>query len=630
MIAFAGIVMPDRAPVPDGWIELFATRPSARVFRPAGDSSVAFVTWPRRVDGPAIDTFTSGPDGRILLLDSRIDNRGELCAAPGFDDAATTGPTDADLVLGAFAKWGDEVVARLIGEYALVLWEPVRRRLFMARDILGSRALDYYFPSSGTCFAVSTDLRVLLELPCIPRKLCEETVADYLTCDGSGPADSTFYDSVRILPAAHTLILDGGRVVRAPYWSPAEVSSSEPGDDDYARELRRRITEAVECRLRGGKRVAVHLSGGLDSSSLACIAARSLKRRGRRLLALCCLLPHGHDGPESDERAHIDAVLAQEDNIDPVWVRMPVENEPFRALTRWFDVLAQPSYSTVTHVEERLGEVGRSHGVDVVLSGFGGDLFASAPGWNAAGELLRAGRLRPAFSVLQSMHREQGRSWAKLLFREVLAPLLPNRASAVPSGCAHPDLLERLHGKRNPGARAPIFRPNTAPPREMMRFILAPGHIERMVSAVTQVFADEFSQELRFPLLDVRVIELMLNLPAEQFQLCGRPRSLMRRAMAGILPESIRLRRDKGGAFDPAITSRFVAARTDLVRWAEEAPDRRCWTYVDRSRFLEAVRAVEAAPREHWRQDFFRIVVYGGIIARFIEWNDGREGPACS
>ncbi len=630
MTAFAGILRHDRTPVPEGWLQPFTARPSTHVFQSVSDASVCFATWPRGTEEPKAAAICPGPDGQILLLDSRIDNREELDTLLKRSDALLTGVADAELALQAWSRWGEDAPARLVGEFALALWDPGRRRLFLARDRLGTRAI--YYSSSTTHFAFSTELRALLALPFVPRTLCEDTVADYLNGDGSGPPDATFYEAVRALPAAHALVLEGGRFRQKSYGSPEERTTVAPANADYAQELGRRITTAVECRLRGGKRVAVHLSGGLDSSAVACLAARRLRRENKRLLAICSLLPQGHQGPESDEREYIEAVLAQEDNIDPVWVRSPVGMDPFGALTRWFDMLAQPSYSNVTHIEEQLGEAGRAHGVDVVLSGFGGDLFASIPGQNTVRELLRAGRWGPALSTLRALHREQGTSWPRLLRREIpsllaLFGLRPGHSAGARAGSAHPDLLQRLDGRAK---RVPMPSLNTCSPWESMRFVLAPGHIERVLSAYTQVFACEFAQELRFPLLDSRVIEWMLGMPAEQFQLGGWPRSLMRRAMANILPERIRLRRDKGGAFDPAITSRFVASRAGLIRWAEETCDRRCWRYVDRMRFLKALQAVEATPRAQWRQEFFRIVLSGGIIARFLEWHERGEESPCS
>ena len=130
-----------------------------------------------------------------------------------------------------------------------------------------------------------------------------------------------------------------------------------------------------------------------------------------------------------------------------------------------------------------------------------------------------------------------------------------------------------------------------------MTLVVAPGHLEQVLAPMTQVFAREFSQQLRFPLLDRRIAELVIGMPPEELQRDGWPRSLMRRAMPGILPETIRLRRDKGPAFDPVIMSRIVAARPQWQAWAAATADRPWWTYVDRSRFLEALAAVTPAPR---------------------------------
>ena len=95
----------------------------------------------------------------------------------------------------------------------------------------------------------------------------------------------------------------------------------------------------------------------------------------------------------------------------------------------------------------------------------------------------------------------------------------------------------------------------------------------------------------------------------------------METSLRGILPEAIRMRRDKGGAFDPGIMSRIVAGRAALSAWASTDRDRPCWRYIDRSRYLAALAEVSSAPRAQWRQDTFNIVLMGGLIARFIDWH---------
>jgi asparagine synthase (glutamine-hydrolysing) len=644
MSPFAGIVRHDSQPVPESWLRALAGCPtrSNRIRRTVYERAAAFVEYERgpivsaaaRTDVESATGSCCGPSAPLLLLDARIDNREALGAQCGFPGSVGSDVGDAAIVALAYERWGEGCVEQLLGEFVLARWDPVCRRLFLARDALGVRAV--YYHASASLFAFATELRALLALPGVPRRLREESIADFLRGDGSGPAGTTFYDAIHVLPSAHKLALDGDRLTHTRYWVPAERPTCRlTRDEDYARELRERITAAVACRLRGGRTIAVHLSGGLDSSAVACLAARHLKRQGRRLLALCSMLPPGYTGPESDERVFVEAVLAQEDNIDAVWVEPSVDSDPFSASTRWFEALGQPAYSNVSHIEEMLGEAGRAHGVDVVLSGFGGDFFASWRGANVIREILRSGRWRLAMSELQALHREQGTSWRRLLKQEVLVPFLPSRVRAWRSAhahgtCVHPDLARRVDQRRGRRSRPSAAILACGSPSEVMRFIVEPGHIEQPVSHSVQVFAQEFSQALRFPLLDVRVIEFMLSVPVEQLQKGGWPRSLMRRAMQGILPEVIRLRRDKGGAFDPAITSRLVTTRALLTEWAAAACDRTCWQYVDRARFLEALSAVERAPRPQWRPETFQIVVMGGCMARFVDWYERSQELACA
>ncbi|MBI4866024.1 MAG: hypothetical protein HY816_03645 [Candidatus Wallbacteria bacterium] len=526
----------------------------------------------------------------------------------------------------AHAQWGDDCAEHLLGEFALAHWDSRKRRLLLGRDRLGMRAV--YYHQSESLFAFGTELRDLLALPFMPRDLRDESLVDFLRRDGSSPAGTTFYQSIRLLPSAHRLILDGAKAAVHQYWKPPGLPPAcSPCDRDFAYELRELVTAAVETRLRDGKTIAVHLSGGLDSSSVACIAARYLKRKGRRLLAICSVLPGGYDGPESDERLFVNAVLEQENNIDPVWIEPPLDRHPFAAASRWFETLGQPVSSTVSHIEELLGEAGRAHGVDVVLSGFGGDLFVSCSGSNSALELLRRGEWRPAVSLLRVLRGVQGTSWPRLLAREIARPLLNTVRYHLDIGrkpdrdCVQPGLASRVDARRGLRGRGWSAEMACAGPHRVMQSVAQPGRVERVLVQLTRVFDQEFDQALRFPLLDSRIVDFMLELPADQLQRDGWQRSVMRRAMRGILPELIRTRRDKGGAFDPALMSRIVARRQALTDWACDRDRQAGWRVVDRDRFLEVLSSVERAPRCRWRPEVFEVVVLGGLMARFLEWH---------
>jgi len=616
----AGIVRHDHLAVPDEWISSLAGSRAEPLETLRFGEHAVFLS--------SHDNWKRGGDESLLLCDARLDEREVLAKALGLD---STGARDIDLIAESLNRHGTAATDALVGDFALVSWETALRRLRISRSHLGTRPL--FYVTHGGIFAFASTLPALLALSFVSQALDDAALCRMLCFDGTGPPDETYYAEIRRVPAGHSLSLENGAhslAALAPPWSGASAPRISGGT--VAQTLRALLVDTVETRLRGGEKIAVHLSGGLDSSTIACIAARRLKQEGRRLLALCSVLPAGHVGPESDERRFIEAVLAQESNIDPVWIELPPDTDPFGALPRWFECLGEPSYSNVTHAEEKLGEIGRKHGADVVLSGFGGDFFVSARGMPTAQLRLWRGQPGKAVAELRRLHRTGGTPWWRLALDHVVRPLAGLRFHLLDRrwtgyGCAAPALrrrVERQDGRRPAPSASGKVRDL---PHEQMDFVLQPGHLERVLPGICQLFVEEFDQDLRFPLLDTRLIAFVRSLPEEELHHDGRPRDLMRRATAGILPEVIRLRPDKGPAFDPAIAEHCAAARPALRQWAETAPPI-CWNYVDRPRFLAALDTIAPTDRAGWLSQMFSVVLTGGRIAKFVEWHAGREGGA--
>lgn len=600
MSFIAGIVRHDALTIRDEWIAALA-------------ASSGHILQTRRVGADAV--FFANRDGEacdehvLLLCDGHIDTR---------DGVGVTGPPSHDVATSA---WG--------GDFALASWSHEARRLVLRRSHLGSRSL-FYVAQDGI-FAFASTLPALLALPWVPRTLDDGAICRTLCFDGTGPATETYHAAIRRLPGGHSLALEQGTLSLVPLPAPWESASHPPGRADAADALRSLLVDVVESHLLPEKTIAVHLSGGLDSATIACIAARRLKRQGRRLLALCSVLPTGHGGPESDERRFIEAVLEQEDNIDPVWIVLPEQADPFGALPRWFDHLGEPHHSTVTHAEDMLGTTGQAHGADIVLSGFGGDFFVSAIGVPTPELHLRRGRFGKALTELRRLRRMHGTPWWRLLRNHVARPLAgwcfrlwPGPANN--GGCAAPALIRRVVAREGRRPKSSIKRKLRKLPHDEMDFVLEPGHLERVLPGMRQVFADAFDQDLRFPLLDTRLIALVRALPEEELHRDGLPRSLMRRATVGILPEMVRLRPDKGPAFDPALAAHCATARPALRYWAEIVASPRCWDYVDRRRLLDALDRIVPTDRHGWKREMFSMVLIGGRFANFIDWHDRQPG----
>jgi asparagine synthase (glutamine-hydrolysing) len=630
MISFGGIVRHDGELIPKEWSDALASTYGSPQF--VINHSAVFVeqTPNGSISNRGRQTEHSNPTSSTLyFVNARIDDCSNQIENDFPPISASVNDLDKTKVIQAYERWGPSCVEHLTGDFAIARWDPELRQLYLAKDALG--VVPLYFYTSPLLFAFSTDLRALLALPFISKALNDIAIADYLEQVDSGDAGKTFYTEIHRLPAAHYLILTGTQYQQHCYWSADSIPSLDSlNDDEYARRLRDYIISSIESRLRDAKKAAIYLSGGIDSSAIACIAARHLKQRGSRLLALCSVLPASHDGPESDERKFIEAVLAQEDNIDVVWIEVPIKQNIFSACTTWFNILGQPFYSNVSHIEEILAQVGREHGVDVVLSGFGGDFFASAPAHQAVSQMLFSKKWRIAVTELGAIHNELGVSWLVLLKRHVFAPMLPKslirrwRATRAftkeSTSCLNAKFSQKINSQQKQRIPARI-KMSFASTHELMQFIVNPGHIEQPLSSLVQTLAQEFSQSLRFPLLDLRIIEFMLSVPIEQLHRNSWPRNLFRKAMQDILPEMIRLRRDKGGAFDPAIMSRIAYGRDRLPEWTELDDKHLCWKYIDRDKYIEALTAVEPTSREKWKGETFQVVIMGGLIARFIEWH---------
>ncbi len=231
----------------------------------------------RRERQPAVDPAT----GVVLMADVRLDDRDDLIAAlrhePGLRDVRS--PTDVDLILAAFRAWGEAGVARLVGDFALVVWDPTRRRLFAARDALGVRPLVYRREGHRIHFA--SEVRQVLAAPGVTADVFEPAIAAHLVGRFEDPS-WTPYEGVHNLPAGHALTAEAGTERVARFWD------VDPGrrlrlrsEEAYVEAFRDVFERAVADRLRSERPVGVLLSGGVDSGSVASMAGHVLRSRGQ-------------------------------------------------------------------------------------------------------------------------------------------------------------------------------------------------------------------------------------------------------------------------------------------------------------------------------------------------------------
>jgi asparagine synthase (glutamine-hydrolysing) len=245
--------------------------------------------------------------GLVVVADARLDNRAELCAllAPG----RAHDVCDAELIARGYDRWGTRLAERLLGDFALVVWDSNRQELYAARDPFATRPLYYRRftgARNGPAAALASEVEQLLALEPGAAPIERRLVLDYLLGDYRHPRETFFQGIFRVLPG-HWAVLSRSGVREARYWHPPKDPIRLPDDRAYAGELGRLLRQAVESRLESDGPLLAHLSGGIDSSSVVCIA-HAICQEAKASVPAITLASAVYPGLACDESALIERV----------------------------------------------------------------------------------------------------------------------------------------------------------------------------------------------------------------------------------------------------------------------------------------------------------------------------------
>lgn len=485
-----------------------------------------------------------------LALDGRVDNRDELTAALRASGAHLRAGTDVEIVLQAYVLWGDACPARLVGDFALALWDGRRRRLLCARDPLGIRP--FYYHCDGRTLVWGSELRQVLLASDRHPEPNDGVVGEYLSSRLTD-LEETLYRGILRLPPGHTLTVEGRRLRTERYFDvDPRRQIRYRTDEEYAEHFREIFREAVRCRLRSPSPVAVFLSGGLDSSSIVGMAARLGRAAGAPGAGFeTYALDFSH--PAADERKYVDDVTRLWDvpahRVDADGVVQPSLAAQVSELKDFPDL---PN----THPWGLLYDEARRRGARVALWGYGGDEWLTGNTVHCA-DLLRRLRmptlLRQVRDDLRVCDRLGGPPVGLLdALQWCVFPLVPRRAKQwvrrrgrldVPAWIA-PEFARRV------GLQERLAR-HTAEPRfpTLAQRVIA-SQLRSGWSVAEYEMVDRFearrSMESRFPFNDRRMIEFALALPEDQRWRGTETKFVLRRAMRDLLPASVARRATKG------------------------------------------------------------------------------------
>lgn len=491
--------------------------------------------------------------GCLLVADSRLDNRTDLLRMLDINRHADD-VGDCELLHAAWQRWGEDCADRLRGDFAFALWHPGRRELYAARDVMGVRPFAFHF-APGRLFAFGSTTEVVMAQGEVPTALDEGRIADALIAETEGiDAVCTFYKAVRRLPPAHWLRLREGRIEQRRYWQP--VGKAAPSDlprneAEWIEAQRAHLNHAVRLRLRSNRRVGAMLSGGLDSSAVVALAART--HAGAKLFPVFPAIDSGH--ADCAETRHIHAVTAHVPCM-PTWVDLATFQQAPMTTPDWWDAGLEPFDGGMTMIGE-LYRAASNAGTICVLDGVPADnLYAIG---QQARQLLRMGHWRQAWKVALDMRNLTDDPSYLSVLKTLAGCVMPQAVrglrqwrrdrhdfqvllerSPVSAALARREALWRRYCRYRQG----IDDGRCWDASGMAMSSMGTAYITAAIERYNRV-ASLFGVEPRHPFADRDLIEFQAWMPLPLRIRNGHRKWVLRQAMANDLPETVRWRQDK-------------------------------------------------------------------------------------
>jgi asparagine synthase (glutamine-hydrolysing) len=470
--------------------------------------------------------------------------------------------TDTEVILSAYAEWGERCLDRFNGMWSFAIWDGRRNRLFCARDRLGIKPF-YYF-CDGLKFLFASEIKAILEDRSIPREPNHQIVMDYLLHGFMDHTEETFFRGIRQLPPAHYLMLEreghGIWNLKVQRWWDLDIcgrgENTSSGDMEYADRFYELLEDSVRLRLRSDVPIGSCLSGGLDSSSIVCIAnklifddgliEKSLVGEKQKTFSSC------FEQAPYDEREFIEEVVAHT-GVEANYT-FPRGEDLFDEVQRIIWHQDEPFGSTSVFAQWHVMKAAAGRNVKVLLDGQGGDELLG--GYHLFffphfADLIKSLRLKRLLEELDGYAKYHGYSTYSGM-KYGISFLMPPRIKRLIKfllGKGVPPWVSREFARFNRDVKTPPDRFGSLMDRYVYH-LLTNGTLPSLLR-----YEDRNSMahsiEARVPFLDYRLVEFLFSLPPSQKLRQGITKLILRNSMKGILPEKVRARMDKVGFVTP-------------------------------------------------------------------------------
>lgn len=465
--------------------------------------------------------------------------------------------SDTEVLLYSYREWGENCVNHFLGMFAFAIWDKAHCRLFCARDRIGIKPFYYFF--DGTNFVFASEIKAILASKLVKAETTSEGLQDYLTFQFCLNNKTLFKNIVKLAPG-HSMMIQYGDSHLAlkirQYWDVSYEIDEDHSEQWFVDHLAALIEDSTRMHLRSDVALGAHLSGGLDSSAIVCLAADLLKERKIKTFTGAF-----RDGKQFDETDYAKAV-AKSAGTDYKEVYIPT-TEFSAVLPKLIYYLDEPVAGPGVIPQYYVSQLAAKH-VKVVLSGQGGDeLFLGYARYLVAylesslsGAIFETLHNNPYAVTLASIAPNLSllQNYKPMLQKFLGEGLFENQDRR------YFNLIDRSEGMSDLFSKE-VFNNNYSP-FESFQAVFNRDDIHSMINKMTYFDLKEslpallhvedrtsmaFSLESRVPLLDHRIVEFMAHIPPNLKFSGGKMKHLFKESMRNIVPKPVLDRKDKMG-----------------------------------------------------------------------------------
>ncbi|MCK5475605.1 MAG: asparagine synthase (glutamine-hydrolyzing) [Candidatus Pacebacteria bacterium] len=505
--------------------------------------------------------------------------------------------TDTEVIIHAYEQWGEKCLDKFNGMFAFAIWDEKKEQLFCARDRFGIKPFYYFF--DGKRFVFASEIKAIISLPFFKKEPNEKLIYDYLTFGVLDHTDKTFFKNVNHLKSSHYLILGKNRFkIKRYYQLPLNTKLGKFKEEkcqEYSQRFLELFEDSVKLRLRSDVSVGSCLSGGLDSSSIVCIADKIFRgkefdkntiEKRQKTFSSC------FEDERFDERKYIQEIVkntkVQKNFVFPSGEKLWTEIDNLI----WHQ--EEPFGSTSIYAQWNVMKAAKENNTKVLLDGQGGDelLAGYLPYFGPyLNQLLINGRFFRLFDEILKAKDNSQQSFKKLAFYPLkgMGMFLPHffrlflrKRMLQELNFINADFADLYKERENINVK----KGN----RINLQKMLWENGVNIGLKSLLR-YEDKnsmaFSVETRLPFLDYRVVEYAFSLPACYKIHDGWTKYLLRVNSKNPIPEKIRWRRDKMGFVTPEII--WLRNNKSRIKEIFKSKDFRSNDYVDQKLILDKI-----------------------------------------